>query len=52
MAKKTTISSGAATPFKDKDGNVIKVHDYVKDAEGNRYYVNSHCQAVLSKRHR
>ena len=46
MAKKTTISSGAATPFKDKDGNVIKVHDYVKDAEGNRYYVNSHCQAV------
>lgn len=37
---------GVETPFKDKDGKVIRVHDYVKDAQGNRYYVNSYCQAV------
>lgn len=43
MSKKI---SGVETPFKDKDGKVIRVHDYVKDAQGNRYYVNSHCQAV------
>lgn len=38
--------SGAETPFKDLNGDPIKVHDYVKDADGNRYYINSHCQAV------
>lgn len=46
MAKEKTIPSGHETSFKDKDGNPIKVHDYVKDADGNRYYVNSSCQAV------
>lgn len=45
MSKKENLS-GAETPFKDKDGNVIHIHDYVKDADGNRYYINSHCQAV------
>ena len=38
--------SGEETPFKDLNGDPIKVHDYVKDADGNRYYINSHCQAV------
>lgn len=38
--------SGAETPFKDLNGDPIKVHDYVKDADGNRYYINSHFQAV------
>ena len=45
MAKEA-IRSGAETPFKDKDGNVIKVHDYVQDGNGVRYYINSYCQAV------
>lgn len=45
MAKEQIVS-GTPTPFKDKDGNVIKIHDYVIDSDGNRYYVNSHCQAV------
>lgn len=39
-------STGAPTTFKDQDGNVIKIHDYVKDSNGNRYYINSFCQAV------
>ncbi len=38
--------SGEVTPFKDSTGKSIKVHDYVKDASGNRYYINSHHQAV------
>ena len=46
MAKEHVLLSGAPTPFNDKDGTPIKIHDYVKDAEGNRYYINSHCQAV------
>lgn len=46
MAKKQETSSGMPTPFKDQNGEVIKVHDYVKDSEGNRYYINSSCQAV------
>lgn len=45
MSKKENLS-GTETTFKDKDGNAIKIHDYVKDAEGNRYYINSHCQAM------
>ena len=46
MGKTNTQLSGADTLFSDKNGKVIKVHDYVKDAEGNRYYINSYCQAV------
>ena len=45
MTKEKNMS-GVTTTFNDKDGNPIKIHDYVKDAEGNRYYINSHCQAV------
>ena len=41
-----TSFSGVETTFKDKNGKAIKVHDYVKDGEGNRYFINSHCQAV------
>ena len=44
--KKVSNKSGADTMFSDKDGKPIKVHDYVKDAEGNRYYINSYAQAV------
>ena len=40
--------TGAETAYKDKDGKTIKVHDYVKDGEGNRYFINSHSQAVPS----
>lgn len=32
--------------LKDKDGKVIKAYDFVKDSEGNRYFINSHYQAV------
>ena len=47
MAKeKKNLLSGAPTGFYDKDSNPIKIHDYVKDADGNRYFINSHCQAV------
>lgn len=46
MGKVLKKRSGADTLFRDKDGNAIKVHDYVKDAEGHRYYINSYCQAV------
>lgn len=45
MAKEH-LTSGTPTPYKDKDGIVIRVHDYVKDGNGNSYYVNSHLQAV------
>lgn len=38
--------SGVKTSFKDKDGAPITVHSYVKDAEGRKYYINSHLQAV------
>lgn len=38
--------SGAATPYQDKDGVTIKIHNYVKDSSGNRYYINSRCMAV------
>lgn len=40
------LASGVDTTFKDKDGKAIQVHSYVKDANGNKYYINSHCQAV------
>ena len=40
------LRTGVETSFKDKDGKPIKVHDYVKDSDGNRYYINSYCQAV------
>lgn len=43
---KLSNKSGADTLFTDKDGKAIHVHDYVKDADGNRYYINSYCQAV------
>ena len=43
---KENISSGIATSFKDKNGAPIHVHSYVKDDEGNMYYINSHAQAV------
>ena len=46
MGKVMKKRSGADTLFSDKDGKAIKVHDYVKDAEGNRYYINSYSQAV------
>ena len=38
--------SGVETSFNDKNGEPIRVHSYVKDDEGNMYFVNSHCQAV------
>ena len=38
--------SGVETSFKDKNGGPICVHSYVKDDDGNKYYINSHCQAV------
>ena len=38
--------SGVETSFKDKDGEPIRVHSYVKDDEGNMYFINSHAQAV------
>lgn len=38
--------SGFDTAFKDKDGKAIKIHSYVQDSDGNRYFINSHCQAV------
>ena len=40
------LASGVDTTFKDKDGNTIRVHSYVKDTEGRKYFINSHCQAV------
>lgn len=40
------LASGVDTTFKDKDGNAIHVHSYVKDTEGRKYFINSHCQAV------
>ncbi len=40
------LASGVDTTFKDKDGNTIHVHSYVKDTEGRKYFINSHCQAV------
>ena len=46
MEKERTLSSGVDTTFKDKYGKAIQVHSYVKDANGNKYYINSHCQAV------
>ena len=38
--------TGEETPYKDRDGKAIKVHSYVADATGARYYINSACQAV------
>lgn len=45
MSKKEEMY-GVKTTFNDNDGTPIKIHDYVKDADGNRYYINSACQAV------
>ena len=41
-----TRKTGEETPYKDRDGKAIKVHNYIADATGARYYVNSACQAV------
>ena len=46
MQKKQMVASGTPTAFKDMNGEVIKVHDYVKDSEGRHYYINGSCQAV------
>lgn len=46
MAKEKGSMSGAATPYQDKDGVTIRIHNYVKDAAGKRYYINSRCMAV------
>ena len=40
------LKTGEETPYKDRDGKAIKVHSYVADATGARYYINSACQAV------
>lgn len=40
------MKTGEETPYKDRDGKAIKVHAYVADATGARYYINSACQAV------
>ena len=40
------LKTGEETPYKDRDGKAIKVHNYIADATGARYYVNSACQAV------
>lgn len=40
------LKTGEETPYKDRDGKAIKVHAYVADATGARYYINSACQAV------
>lgn len=40
------MKTGEETPYKDRDGKAIKVHSYVADATGARYYINSACQAV------
>lgn len=40
------MQTGEETPYKDRDGKAIKVHSYVADATGARYYINSSCQAV------
>lgn len=40
------MQTGEETPYKDRDGKAIKVHSYVADATGARYYINSACQAV------
>ena len=44
MAKKNVL--GVMTPFKDSTGEIIRVHNYVKDGTGNSYFINSHYQAV------
>lgn len=38
--------SGVDTTFKDINGNAIRVHSYIRDREGQLYFINSHCQAV------
>jgi len=40
------LSSGVDTTYKDKDGKTILVHSYVKDGDGNKYFINGYCQAV------
>lgn len=37
---------GIDTMFKDKAGNPIGAHSYVKDGNGRLYFINSHMQAV------
>ena len=41
-----TLRSGALTPYKDANGIDIHVHNYIKDKDGNVYFVNTHLQAV------
>ena len=43
---KENQNSGIETAFKDKNGAPILVHSYVKDEAGNKYFINSHSQAV------
>lgn len=38
--------TGVDTTFKDINGNTIRVHSYIRDGEGQLYFINSHCQAV------
>ena len=40
------LKTGEETPYKDRDGKAIKVHSYVADSTGARYYINTACQAV------
>ena len=40
------LKTGEETPYKDRDGKAIKVHNYIADATGAMYIVNSACQAV------
>ena len=44
MAKKNVL--GVMTPFKDSTGEIIRVHNYVKDSKGNCYVINSRHLAV------
>jgi hypothetical protein len=41
-----TKQTGVDTTFKDINGNAIRVHNYIRDGEGQLYFINSHCQAV------
>ena len=40
------MKSGEDTLLKDNEGKAITVHCYVADERGDRYYINSYCQAV------
>ena len=40
------MKSGEDTLLKDNEGKAITVHCYVADERGDKYYINSYCQAV------